>query len=777
MKARTNFNETAFFFPQLRTDESGGITLAFTMPEALTRWRFMAFAHTPDMKTGMLQKFAVTQKELMVVPNAPRFLRESDVIVFPVKITNLADRDLAGTAKLQIFDALTMQPLDAEFKLADAEKSFSTIKGQSTSVSWQLKVPEGLSAIVYRVVAKSGDYSDGEEAPLPVLPNRMLVTETMPLNVRGNSSRTYTFEKLVNAGSSKTLRHQALTLEMTSHPAWYAVQALPYLQEFPYECSEQSFNRLYANSIAQHLVNSSPKIKRVFESWKGTDALVSNLEKNQELKSLLLQETPWVMQGKDEGERKKRIALLFDLNTMANNLESALRRLEKAQGSNGGFPWFPGMPESRYITQYIVAGFGHLRELGIDVSEPRIKRMVERAVTYCDQDMRYDYERLKATPGFNPKLDHLGYTEIQYLYARSYFVKQEMPKECVEAFEFWKTQARRYWLGKGLMCEGQLALAFFRFDEKKIALEVLASLKERALQNDEMGMYWKQNGGWWWYQAPIETQAVLVEAFDEIANDKLAVEEMKIWLLKQKQVQDWRTTVATADACYALLRRGADLISSDKLVEVTLGGKNVTPVQGDGTKVEAGTGYYKLSYNRTEVKPEMGRVTVKKTDEGIAWGCVYWQYFEQLDKITPAKTPLQIEKKLYKQVNTDQGLVLEPITENSPLKVGDILKTRVEIRVDRDMEYVHMKDMRGAGFDLINQLSRYNWQGRLGYYEAPKDASVNFFIYWLPKGVHVFEYALRVSHAGVFSNGISTIQCMYAPEFAAHTQGFTVTVK
>jgi uncharacterized protein YfaS (alpha-2-macroglobulin family) len=605
----------------------------------------------------------------------------------------------------------------------------------------------------------------------------MLVTESMPLNVRGNQTRSYSFDKLVNSGSSKTLRHQGLTLEMTSHPAWYAVQALPYLQEFPYECSEQSFNRLYANSIAQHLVNSSPKIKRVFEQWKGTDALVSNLEKNQELKSLLLQETPWVMQGKDESERKKRIALLFDLNTMSNNLESALRRLEKAQGSNGGFPWFPGMPESRYITQYIVAGFGHLRELGIDVAAPRISAMLRRAVSYCDQDMRSSYERLKATPGFNPKLDHLGYLEIQYLYARSFFLTQDVPKECNEALEYWKEQSRRYWLGKGLMCEAQLSLAMHRFGDKKLPMAIIASLRERALQSDELGMYWKQAGGWWWYQAPIETQAVLVEAFDEVAGDKLSVEEMKIWLLKQKQVQDWRTTVATADACYALLRRGMDLISSDKLVEVSLGGKNVTPVKGDGTNVEAGTGYYKLSWNRSEVKPDMGKVTVKKSDAGIAWGCVYWQYFEQLDKITPAKTPLSIEKKLYKQVNTDAGVVLEPITAASPLRVGDVLKTRVEIRVDRDMEYVHLKDMRGAGFDLITQLSTYRWQGRLGYYEAPKDASVNFFIYWLPKGVHVFEYALRVSHEGVFSNGISTIQCMYAPEFAAHTQGFVVTVK
>ncbi|MCZ7557993.1 MAG: MG2 domain-containing protein [Bacteroidia bacterium] len=775
VKARTDFSETAFFFPTLSTDTQGNVVLRFTMPEALTKWKLRVFAHTPDLMTGSLEKFTVTQKEVMVVPNMPRFLREGDRITLSTKITNLSETALTGNVSLQLLDALSMQPVSERFELRNGTQSFTAEKGRSTTATWDVRIPEGISAVTYRVIAKAGDYSDGEEMALPILPNRMLVTESLPVWVRGGTTKSFSFDKL-RRNTSNTLRHHQLSLEMTSQPAWYAVQALPYLMEFPYECSEQVFNRYYANSIASHIANANPKIKRVFEQWKNTDALVSNLEKNQDLKALLLEETPWVMQGKNESERKKRIALLFDLNTMADNLESAMRKLEKAQASNGGWPWFPGLPEDRYISQYIVAGFGHLKELGVNPRDERIGRMMRRAVNFIDARMHSDYEKLKSMPGFDPEKDHLGYLDVHYLYARSYFLDQKPDKKYDESVNFWLTQSRRWWPRRGFFMQGMIALGLHRRGDNKVPPAIVKSLRERSLRSEEMGMYWKLESGWFWYQAPIETQALLIEVFDEVANDMDAVEEMKIWLLRQKQVQDWKTTVATAEACYALLRRGSDLLASDKLVEVQLGGTTIDPV-AMGAKVEAGTGYYRVDWRGSDIKPEMGAVTLKKSDQGIAWGALYWQYFEQLDRITPHSTPLKIEKTLYRQNNTEKGVVLEPITESSPLRVGDVLKARITLRVDRDMEYVHMKDMRGSGLELIDQLSGHRWQQGLIYYEAPRDAAVNFFFHWLRKGVHVFEYPLRVSHAGRFSNGISSIQSMYAPEFSAHTAGVVVTVK
>ena len=466
VKARTNMNETAFFYPDLMTDEDGNVVLRFTAPEALTRWKLRIYAHTPDLKTGYLEKTTVTQKELMVLPNMPRFLRNGDDVVLMTKISNLADTALAGSVVLKLFDAITMQPVDAAFGLADAVRSFTVEKGRSTTARWEIHVPDDASAIVYRIVAKAGDFSDGEEMALPVLPNRMLVTETLPLNIRGGETKTFTFDKLLRSGSSSTLRQHQLTLEMTSQPAWYAVQALPYLIEYPYECSEQVFNRYYANSIAGHIAQSNPKIKRVFDAWKNTDALLSNLQKNQDLKMLLLEETPWVLQGKDESERKKRIGLLFDLNTMGNNLESALRKLEKAQSGNGGWPWFPGMPENRYITQYIVAGFGHLAALGVNVRDERTGRMLRRALEFMDQRMNEDYLDLKARErSFDPEKDYLNYLAVQYLYARSYFLEQEIPDRFDEAVTFWRGEARKWWARRGYMTQGQIALALHRRGE------------------------------------------------------------------------------------------------------------------------------------------------------------------------------------------------------------------------------------------------------------------------------------------------------------------------
>jgi hypothetical protein len=798
VKARINLQETAFFFPQLRMDSSGAVTFAFTMPEALTKWKLRAFAHTPDLRTGYTEATAVTQKPLMLMPNLPRFLREGDTITLPVKISSLTDRALEGAAQLTLLDAATMKPVDAAFKLTtqDAQKSFRLDAGRSNVVAWRVVVPEGVEAVVVRIVAKANAgaevFSDGEESALPVLPNRMMVTESLPFWVRGKErgteERSFELKKLVESRKSSTLRNYKLTLEMTSNPAWYAIQALPYMMEYTFECAEQTFNRLYANAIAAHVANSNPKIKAVFEQWKTANngsALLSNLEKNQDLKTALLTETPWVLQGKDESERKRRVGLLFDLNRMATELDGATTKLEKMQVASGAFPWFAGMPESRFVTQYVLAGIGHLKRLGV-ADNARLQAIATKALHWCDREMNREYQELERQAGFTKTGNYLGYTAIQYLYARSYFSDTELPAECNEAFTFWLEQAKAHWTKQSLMAQGMIMLALHAFDQRGSVREtMLKSFRERALHSDEMGMYWKDNvASWWWYQAPIETQAVMIEAFDAVAKDAKAVEELKIWLLKQKQTQDWKTTKATAEACYALLLRGTDLLASDKLVEVKLGAMKVEPRKADevkaGSGIEAGTGHYTMSWQGGDVKPEMGKVTLTKTDDGIAWGGLYWQYFENLDNITAAadaRSPLSIEKKLYRQTTTDKGLVLEPITAKSPLKVGDVLKVRVEIRSDRDMEYVHLKDMRGAGLEPLTTLSGYKWQGGLGYYETMKDASANFFIGWLPKGVYVFEYGLRATHEGRFANGITTIQCMYAPEFAGHSAGTAVTIR
>lgn len=779
IQARSNFNETAFFYPQLETDAEGSVILTFTIPEALTRWKFLGMAHTKDLKLGYIQEEVVTQKELMVMPNAPRFFREGDKMTFTAKVSNLSEGDMNGTAQLMLFDALTMKPIDDLFKNSVPQVDFSAKKGQSAALAWEIEIPYSISAVTYRVVAKAGNFTDGEEMAVPVLSNRMLVTESMPLPSKGIGTKDFTFEKLVNSGSSSSIKHHKLTLEYTSNPAWYAVQAMPYMMEYPYECAEQVFTRYYANSLASTIMNSNPKIKNVFESWKASspDAFLSNLEKNQELKSLMLEETPWVLDAQNESERKKRVGLLFDLNKMDNELSQAMRKLQKMQVSNGGWPWFPGMEESRYITQHVITGMGHLDHLGVkNIREDKqIWNMVTKGIGYLDQRIIEDYEWLKAHDPYYLTEQRIGQIQIQYLYARSYFKDLPMNNRLKEAFDYYQNQAEEYWKNFNLYNEGMIALQAKRYEIPKLPEQIMASLKERAIVHEELGMYWKDNvSGYYWYQAPIETQSLLIEAFDEVTDDQPVVEELKVWLLKQKQTTDWKTTKATAEACYALLLRGTDLLANDEQVEIRINNQLLDP-KALGAHVEAGTGYFKTSWTGGDIKPEMGNVSVTRKTEGVSWGAMYWQYFEDLDKITTHETPLKLSKTLFLVKDTESGPVITPI-EGTKLKPGDKVRVRIELRSDRDMEYVHMKDMRAAGFEPVNVFSRYKWQDGLGYFESTKDAATNFFIEYLHKGTYVFEYDLRVSHAGNFSNGITTIQCMYAPEFTSHSEGVRVEI-
>ncbi|WP_177230477.1 alpha-2-macroglobulin [Chitinophaga sp. CF118] len=776
---RTNFNETAFFFPDLRTDKEGNITFGFTVPEALTKWNFLSLAHTKDASFGNAVSSVVTQKSLMVQPNAPRFMREGDKITFSAKISNLSDSSLTGEAHLELLDATTMQPVDGWFQNIFPVQHFTVQKGQSTAVSFPIDIPFNFgSSLLYRVIARAGAFSDGEENALPVLTNTMLVTETLPLAMRGDGTRSFTMPKLLTSDTSETLQQHSFTVEFSGNPAWYAVQALPYLMEYPYECSEQVFNRFYANTLASYVANSIPGIKDMFEKWKTEDttALQSNLQKNEELKSVLLQETPWVLDAKDEAEQKRRIALLFDLQKMSGEQQKAITQLKQKQLPSGAFPWFTGMWEDQYITQYILVGIGRLQHVkALKASDDATQSMVDKGMAYVEKRIDEDYQRMK-----KQKVDlskqHLGYLEAHYLYLRSLFPGKQVPKQYEESYKYYLSQAKKYWLQQGKYTQAMLALALQRSDDGLTAKAIMRSLKEHAIVNDEMGMYWKDvRAGYWWYEAPIETQSILIEAFEQVTNDTTAVSDMKTWLLKNKQTNNWQTTKATADACYAMLLGSSNWLAATPQVDIHVGSKTISSAT---EKTEAGTAYFKKRFDAKDVKPDMGKidVTLQGSHGQPAWGAVYWQYFEQLDKITSAATPLTLQKRLFIQKNTASGPLLTAIQEGNELKVGDKVKVQVTMKVDRDMEYVHLKDMRAACFEPENVISASKWQNGVSYYESTKDASTNFFFSRLPKGTYVFEYTLFVTHQGNFSNGISTAQCMYAPEFSAHSEGVRVKV-
>lgn len=777
---RKNLEETVFFYPNLRTDAAGSVVLQFTMKEALTRWKMRVFAHTSDLKQGMLEQEVVTSKELMVFPNLPRYFRENDEVVLSAKINNMSAESGTVHARLELLNALTMQPLNPNLILDNADQHTAIAAGQSASVKWRVKSPTVESnAVIVRITAQNEAHSDGEENILPVLSNRMLITETMPMPLRSGQTRTFDFTSMLAAMASTTDQPFRYTLEYTSNPVWYAIQALPYLMEYPHECTEQILNRYFANTLAAHVANSQPKIKAVFDQWRNSDALESNLEKNEELKSALLEETPWVLQAQSEAQQKKNIALLFDLNRMANESTTSLTKLIERQNHDGGMPWFPGSQSSDYITSYTIEHIGHMYKLGVlNTNDSRLSGFIRQAVNYSDQRMVAKYEALKKQLKSDAKSlaeDHLGYWEIQYLYARSFFSEIDKNFINTEAYQYYVGQSVKYWNKRNHYANGMMALYLSRNGDKVTADKIVEGLRQTARQDDELGMHWPGQSGYFWYQLPIESHAMMIETFSELSDDKQLIDEMKLWLLKNKQTTHWKTTKGTSAAIFALMMTGGTMSLETVLPVVTIGEKQL-----DLSKYskEAGTGYFKMTETGSTIRPEHASVTITNKAPVVNWGAAYYQYFEQMDKVKLFKeTPLNISKTYNIVVQGDRGETLRPLKDGQAVRVGDKVRVRTVIRVDRPMEYIHLKDMRPAGLEPINTLSGYRYNNGLGYYESTKDVATHFFIDYLPAGTYVFEYDLRANLSGDYSTGISTIQSMYAPEFSSHSEGSSMEIK
>jgi len=778
VQTRKNFNETAFFYPQIRTDKNGKFSFKFTSPEALTKWKLRLLAHNKKAVSGYLESNIITQKELMVQPNMPRFLREKDSITITTKISNLTPEPKSGLAILQLFDATTMEAVDTKMNNLANTKNFSSTANGNTTVSWKIYVPEGLQGVQYKIIAKAGNFSDGEENILPVLTNNMLVTESIPLWVRENTTKEYTFENL-KSNTSSTLRNQQLTLEYTSNPTWLAIQSLPYLMEYEHECAEQTFARYYANALASEILNSNPKIAEVFEIWKKSDKPVSKLAQNEELKSILLAETPWLADAQNEEEKKKNLALLFDLDKMKDSQKTVLEKLAKKQKSSGGFAWFDDGEESEYITRHILSGLGHLRKLTHKKTDD-LDQTSKKGIDFLDQKFLDNHIITDKKENQTKLIWKNPYQNLHYLYTRSlYFDCYPMGKNLERVTALYIKEIEKNWVRYSLYEKAMASLVLSRFGDQENAKKIIESLRQTASTNEEWGMYWIENkSGWYWYQAPIETQALLIEAFAEIDNDKKSVEAMKVWLLKNKQTKNWPTTKATTEAVYALLMQGSDWISVKDKTTFKIGDEKMLQKKLAENEKEAGTGYVKLNWKADEIKKDMATLSIKNNSEVPGFGGFYWQYFEDLDKIKSSQeSPMTVEKELYLKANTSEGKQLQRITDKKSLKIGDLVTVRLLISTKEDMEFVHLKDMRASCFEPIDVISAYKYQGGLGFYQSTKDVATHFFFDHIKKGKFVLEYDIRVNNLGDFSNGITTIQSMYAPEFSSHTKGIRVKIK
>ncbi len=774
---RQNLNETAFFYPDLKTDSEGNVSFEFTSPEALTKWKLMFLAHTKDARAATLEKEVVTQKEFSVTPNYPRFLREGDELNLQSKLSNLTNKKLNGSAQLQILDAFTNEDISEKFGLStltavsgyNREQAFSLGENGNSALTWKIKVPKDVSSIILKVVAKAGQYSDGEQKAIAVLPNRMLVTDALPIFVKEGETKTFELENLKNT-TSTTISNVSNTLELTTNPIWEIMFALPSLKNDQNNSADVIFNKWFADVLASEIFKANPKMKTIFEEYQNKGLLNSNLEKNQELKQLLLEETPWVLESKNENEQMAKLALLFDINTMRNTIQGDWDDFKKLQNPDGGFSWYQGYPSSYSTSLYILKNLGKinswLKDNVKDYQTSEQKELVANLVKYVDNEIGKYWDVKKGNVWSNWALDYLdtrNYWEKQYPLkgkgaTLKSLIKQKAKTAKITEFTFF-----------GLH---RAALLMNNYGLKEVSDKLMTYLKETSVDSKTQGAYWKQNlDDWGWFSSKVVNHAGALEAFNALKpNDQKFIEDMKIWLITQKEVNSWGSSRGTSEVIFTILNSGKSWTSpeSDKAT-VVWGGKELKP------ETQA-TGYVKSSVKTDVVDKNLATVTVTKPGPGIVQGGLFWQYYEDLDKIKSSENYISITKELYKKIKTVNGEELQKISPETPLKVGDKVTVRMILNTDRPMEFIHIKDMRAAGFEPVDVLSGYQWKNSLGYYQSTKDASTNFYIQYMPKGKYVFEYDYVANASGKFSNGITTMQNYYAPQMNSHTKGTNVTI-
>jgi uncharacterized protein YfaS (alpha-2-macroglobulin family) len=775
ISVRQNLNETAFFYPDLKTDSEGNVNFEFTSPEALTKWKLMFLAHTKDARAATLEKEVVTQKEFSVTPNYPRFLREGDELNLQSKLSNLTSRKLNGSASLQILDAFTNEDISSKFGLNSSVQNFDLNENGNSALTWKVKVPNNVSSIILKVVAKAGQYSDGEQKAIAILPNRMLVTDALPIFVKESETKTFVLENLKNTNST-TISNVSNTLELTTNPIWEIMFALPSLKNDQNNSADVIFNKWFADVLASEIFKANPKLKTVFEEYQNKGLLNSNLEKNQELKQLLLDETPWVLESKNEEEQMQKLALLFDANTMKNSIGQDWDDFKKLQNPDGGFSWYQGYPSSYGTSLYILKNLGKinlwLKDGAKDYQSSEQKELVAKLVQYIDNEINKYYDAsAKLSAG---KENVINNWTLDYLDTRNYWEKQYPLKEKGATLKSLVKQRAKTAKITDFTFFGlhRVALLMNDYGLKDVSDKILNYLKETSVDSKTQGVYWKQNfDDWGWFSSKVVNHAGALEAFNKLKpNDQKFIEEIKIWLITQKEVNSWGSSRGTSEVIFTILNSGKSWTSaeSDKAT-IVWGGKELKP------ETQA-TGYVKSTLKTDVLDKNLATVTVTKPGAGIVQGGLFWQYYEDLDKIKSSENYISITKELYRKIKTVNGEELQKISAETPLKVGDKVTVRMILNTDRAMEFIHIKDMRAAGFEPLDVISGYQWKNNLGYYQSTKDASTNFYIQSMPKGRYVFEYDFVANASGKFSNGITTMQNYYAPQMNAHTQGTKVQI-
>lgn len=773
---RTNFNETAFFYPQLISDEDGSLSFNFTVPDAITQWQLFCVAHKEDMSMGILNKTFTAKKEVFIQPNNPKVFFENDIIDYSARISNLSDSEIHGTSYIQIFD---FYDNDITSLLIDDNKISFNIKGQENEyVYWTFKVPDANTGLLkIRVSAKTENHTDAEEHIIPILTTKVLITESLPITVKDKGENDFTFLRFKENFNKDEYSTTNITLEYTPNPVWNAIMALPYMDEGNENFPNDIFNSLYVNLISSYIVKENPIIEDIFKKIKAThpEEFVSELEKNPELKNILINETPWVMNAKNEYEQRKRIELLFDINKLSYQKQSSINSLKNCQYSNGGFPWIKGSSFTSFFTTLNIAeGFIHLNKLGVISlkNEPEINNILNSAVKFLDGEVAKYYSQIKD----KDKYSYVGNNILRYLYIKSeinpdfYSTNDPILRS---ALNFFNNKLENNWTKFNLEQQAIAALVLHNTNKTNSSKIILKSFDERALHNEELGMYWRDLTDKYRYTSSIETLSKLIECYNFIGNNKESVSEMQRFLLNNKRANMWETSKATAEAIYALLMGNSPVIISDYKDDIVKVGNNII----DTKESVPGSGYIKQTWDASEVTEDFANITITKTEDGTSWGNVFWQYLTDYSNVTATGAGLSVKRQILKSSFDGDKVIYSEVQNDENIKQTDKIIIRITLETDRELEFVHVKDLIPSCFIAQDLLSGFEYQNGLYYYKSIKDESVNFFIDKLLKGKYVFEYPVNIQQSGKFNAGITKVQCMYAPEFGGQSEGRILNIE
>ena len=755
---RTNFAETAFFYPQLNTDINGYIDISFVLPQTLTKWSFMGFAHTDNVDYGFLNSEITASKDFMVQPNLPRFIRVGDKVSIASSIVNLTGKDIKGDVVMELFDPITEKVFYKD------KADFRVDGGKTDVVSFNFNVPTEYSLIGCRIVADGGRFSDGEQKYIPILSNQQWITQSIPMNISSKGTYNFSTVSLFN-GNSATAGQKKLTVEFSTNPIWYAIQALPAMVVPTAKDAYSWASSYYGAMLSEYIINANPRIKEILDAWKATsanskDKFLSELQKNEYLKNIILSETPWVVEATNEADQRKRISTLFDLNTFNNNKITAVNNLMELQNADGSWSWYKGMYGSRYITVEIVELLSRLKSMTNMKFTPQMNAMYISAVDYLNKEIAQEYETILNDKN-KDKLKNVApeLWVMKYLYICSIDTSLNVDRKINSYFiERIASNASELDIYKKTIA----VIILKKTGNDAQAAQFLESVLQYSVYTKEKGRYFdnaKAHYSMNSYKIPVEVSAI--EAIELMDKDNVALNEMKQWLLSQKQVQQWENPIATSNAVYALLYNSTLKFTPKNGVKIFVGSEVLQPNEGDML------GYLKKTFSNNV--NSITDITVVKSSNGLSWGAIYGQCYEDINKVLPAGNELVIKKSMYKN-----GKLVEGTTQLVP---GDIVTITLDISSAQDMDFVQIKDGLAACMEPESSLSGYKWDNSVGYYEEINDASVSFFIDKLRKGSFTIKYNVYITRKGEYQNGIAVIQSAYAPSFTGYSGGGEIIVK